>query len=97
MTKIVNIWAPILKESDRPTMSLAVRCGQKAPTKEQYPELLQDQIDELIQENPARARRALGGNIVHSRPISDNGGVPTFALGSPNSATRRDGDVAQSN
>ena len=64
MTKLLNIWAPILKGSDRQTMSLAVPCGEKAPTREQYPELLQDQINRLIEENPKRARQdleAMGG------------------------------------
>ena len=64
MTKLLNIWAPILKDSDRQTMSLAVPCGEKAPTREQYPELLQDQINRLIEENPKRARQdleAMGG------------------------------------
>lgn len=59
MTKLLNIWAPILKENDRPTMSLAVPCGQKAPTREQYPSLLEDLIDQLIQQDPKKAQREL--------------------------------------
>ena len=79
MTKPLNIWAPILQGNDRPTMSLAVPCGTKAPTPEQYPELLQDTIDRLIQENPKRARReleAMGG----PSPSPD---LSHIAVGSP--------------
>ena len=81
MTKLLNIWAPILKDSDRPTMSLAVPCGQKAPTREQYPELLQDQIDRLIQQDPKQSRRdleAMGG-------VSSNPELSAIPVGCPSS------------
>jgi hypothetical protein len=64
MTKVVNIWAPILKENDRPTMSLAVRSGTTAPDKAEYRERLCDLLDELISANPKQARwylEAMGG------------------------------------
>jgi hypothetical protein len=64
-TRFPNIWAPILKEDGWPTRSLAVPCGPKAPTPEQYPELLQDRIDLLIQANPKQAEKdleAIGGS-----------------------------------
>ena len=76
MTKLLNIWAPILKDSDRPTMSLAVPCGQKAPTQEQYPGLLQDQIDRLIQANPERSRRELESAGTSSGLGSDLSAIP---------------------
>ena len=79
MEKQVNIWAPILKGNDRPTMSLAVRCGPKAPTKEQYPELLQDAMSQLIQDNPSKARKDLEsmGGPSYSPDLSN------IAVGSP--------------
>jgi hypothetical protein len=60
-------------------MSLAVPCGSKAPTREQYPELLQDQIDRLIQANPKQAEReleAMGG-------LSCGPDLSHIAVGSP--------------
>lgn len=57
MPKQVNIWAPILKGDSEPTMSLAVRCGEKAPNREQYRERLQEHLDSEILSNPKRSRQ----------------------------------------
>jgi hypothetical protein len=59
MPKQANIWAPILKGDSEPTMSLAVRCGEKTPTREQYRELLQDNLDSEILSDPKRSRQEI--------------------------------------
>jgi hypothetical protein len=55
----VNIWAPILKGDIEPTMSLAVRCGEKAPNKDTYRMYLQDHLDSKILSNPKRSRQEM--------------------------------------
>jgi hypothetical protein len=65
MPKQVSIWAPILKGDSEPMMSLAVPCGEKAPTKETYRMYLQDHLDSEILANPERSRQemeAMGGS-----------------------------------
>ncbi len=58
-TRQWNIWAPILKGSEGPVMSLAVPCGSKAPNKEEYRERLYDYVQGLIQADPQIARKAV--------------------------------------
>ena len=55
MAEHVKAWAPILKGNDRPSMSLAVRCGEKAPNKEQYRVLLEARLESLIAADPKQA------------------------------------------
>ncbi len=59
MPKQVNIWAPILKGDSKRTMSLAVRCGEKAPSKDTYRMYLQDHLDTKILSNPKRSREEM--------------------------------------
>lgn len=59
MTRLLNIWAPILKDNDRPTMSLAVPCGSKTPTEEGYSGRLQDWINKLILAKPEQSAQEM--------------------------------------
>ena len=72
MPKQVNIWAPILKGDDEPTMSLAVPCGPKGlTTKEQYRMYLEDHLTSEILANPKRSReeiQAMGSTSEESNP-----------------------------
>ena len=68
MTKFINIWAPILKEDDWPTMSLAVRSGPKTPNEAEYRERLYDLLNELISANPKQAERDMDENCVSQCP-----------------------------
>jgi hypothetical protein len=101
MPKQVNIWAPILKGDRKRTMSLAVRCGEKAPNKDTYRMYLQDHLDTKILSNPKRSReevQAMGSTCEYPIPElsvhSDR--VPTPPVGSADITARRDGDVALS-
>ncbi len=94
--KQVNIWAPILKGDSEPTMSLAVRCGEKAPNWEQYRERLQEHLDSKVLSNPKRSRQEIEAMGKHPGSISHSGRMPTPTLGSTDITTRRDGDVAHS-
>jgi hypothetical protein len=71
----VNIWAPILKGDSEPTMSLAVRCGERAPNKDTYRVYLQDHLDSEILSNPERSRedmQAMGSTSEYPNPdLSD--------------------------
>src|SRR5665213_519590 len=71
MPKQVNIWAPILKGDSKRTMSLAVRCGEKAPNKDTYRMYLQDHLDTKILSNPKRSReevQAMGSTSEYPIP-----------------------------
>lgn len=56
----IRIWAPILKQNDRPTISMAI-CwhGEQPPDPEQYRNLLEVAIDALIRADPKQALRDL--------------------------------------
>jgi hypothetical protein len=77
MPKQVNIWAPILKGDSKRTMSLAVRCGEKAPNKDTYRMYLQDHLDTKILSNPKRSReevQAMGSTSEY--PIPELSSIP---------------------
>jgi hypothetical protein len=77
MPKQVNIWAPILKGDSKPTMSLAVPCGEKALNREMYRLHLQDHLDSKILSNPKRSReemQAMGSTSENPNP--DLSGIP---------------------
>jgi hypothetical protein len=77
MPEQVNIWAPILKGDRKRTMSLAVRCGEKAPNKETYRMYLQDHLDTKILSNPKRSReevQAMGSTSEY--PIPELSSIP---------------------
>jgi hypothetical protein len=77
MPKQVNIWAPILKGDSKRTMSLAVRCGEKAPNKDTYRMYLQDHLDTKILSNPKRSReevQAMGSTCEY--PIPELSSIP---------------------
>ena len=60
MANRVYVWAPILKQNDEPTMSLAIRWQDKSPPNEaQYRNLLEITLDSLIAANPKHALRDL--------------------------------------
>jgi hypothetical protein len=56
----VYVWAPILKQNDEPTISLAIHWRDKNPPNEkQYRNLLETALESLIAENPKQALRDL--------------------------------------
>lgn len=60
MANRVYVWAPILKQNDEPTMSLAIRWPcEYPPNEDQYRNLLEGTLDSLIAQNPRQALRDL--------------------------------------
>jgi|SRR6185437_365980 len=60
MSDLVKIWAPILKQNDEPTMSLAVPYRwDTPPNEEQYRNLLELRLNALIKADPKQALRDL--------------------------------------
>ncbi len=60
MSKRLTWWAPIFKDRDVPSRSMAIPwLREEAPTEKEYKDALVDRIDELIQANRKEARWGL--------------------------------------